>query len=217
MEIEEQGGEPPDSVLVSVGGGGLDRRHRRLVRDRSRVIALEPELAPTLFRAREAGAPVDVPSAASPPIRWAPSASARSRGTSRSARARGAAAADEAIRAAQLTLWKEFKLAVEPAAALGLAALQTGAYVPASGRDRGAGDLRRQRGSGDAGLSLTIHHGTPNLSCSMPKWPPQNGGAKGITPGRRRRAHRTPCARAPRKMKPLYARRQPLRKDLNSA
>jgi threonine dehydratase len=37
---------------------------------------------------------------------------------------------DEAIRAAQLALWKEFKLAVEPAAALGLAALQTGAYVP---------------------------------------------------------------------------------------
>jgi threonine dehydratase len=38
---------------------------------------------------------------------------------------------DEAIRQAQLTLWKEFKLAVEPAAALGLAALRTGAYVPA--------------------------------------------------------------------------------------
>jgi threonine dehydratase len=37
---------------------------------------------------------------------------------------------DAAIRAAQLALWKEFKLAVEPAAALGLAALQTGAYAP---------------------------------------------------------------------------------------
>ena len=34
---------------------------------------------------------------------------------------------DAAIRAAQLWLWKEMKLAVEPAAALGLAALQTGA------------------------------------------------------------------------------------------
>jgi threonine dehydratase len=28
-------------------------------------------------------------------------------------------------------LWKEMKLAVEPAAALGLAALQSGVYVPA--------------------------------------------------------------------------------------
>jgi threonine dehydratase len=37
---------------------------------------------------------------------------------------------DAAIRAAQLWLWQELKLAVEPAAALGLAALQTGAYVP---------------------------------------------------------------------------------------
>ena len=39
---------------------------------------------------------------------------------------------DAAIREAQLALWKEFKLAVEPAAALGLAALQTGAYRPAA-------------------------------------------------------------------------------------
>ena len=36
-----------------------------------------------------------------------------------------------AIRAAQLWLWQQMKLAVEPAAALGLAALQTGAYQPA--------------------------------------------------------------------------------------
>jgi len=35
---------------------------------------------------------------------------------------------DTAIRAAQQWLWQTFKLAVEPAAALGLAALQTGAY-----------------------------------------------------------------------------------------
>jgi threonine dehydratase len=37
---------------------------------------------------------------------------------------------DDAIRAAQRSLWKEFKLAVEPAAALPLAALQSGAYRP---------------------------------------------------------------------------------------
>jgi len=35
---------------------------------------------------------------------------------------------DDAIRAAQQWLWKELKLAVEPAAALPLAALQIGAY-----------------------------------------------------------------------------------------
>ena len=37
---------------------------------------------------------------------------------------------DEAIRHAQRWLWAEFRLAVEPAAALGLAALQTGVYQP---------------------------------------------------------------------------------------
>ena len=50
---------------------------------------------------------------------------------------------DDAIRAAQLWLWKEFKLAVEPAAALGLAALQTGAYCPSRKR-RWPDSLRRQ-------------------------------------------------------------------------
>ena len=60
MEIEDQGGEPPDSVLVSVGGGGLIAGVAAWFEGRSRVVALEPELAPTLYRAREAGAPVDV-------------------------------------------------------------------------------------------------------------------------------------------------------------
>ncbi|HEY0822313.1 MAG TPA: threonine/serine dehydratase [Ramlibacter sp.] len=131
MEIEEQGGEPPDSVLVSVGGGGLIAGVAAWFEDRSRVIALEPELAPTLFRAREAGTPVDV-------------AVSGIAADSLGAKRIGAIAweitqrhvpealllPDDAIRRAQLTLWKEFKLAVEPAAALGLAALQGGAYAP---------------------------------------------------------------------------------------
>ena len=37
---------------------------------------------------------------------------------------------DESIRKAQLHLWTELKLAVEPAAALPLAALQSGRYAP---------------------------------------------------------------------------------------
>jgi threonine dehydratase len=37
---------------------------------------------------------------------------------------------DDAIRRAQLTLWKDCKLAVEPAAALGMAALQAGTHRP---------------------------------------------------------------------------------------
>jgi threonine dehydratase len=132
QEIEQQGGRAPDSVLVSVGGGGLIGGIAAWFEQRSRVVALEPELAPTLYRAREAGAPVDV-------------AVSGIAADSLGAKRIGAIAweitqrhvpqalllPDAAIRAAQLALWKDFKLAVEPAAALGLAALQSGAYRPA--------------------------------------------------------------------------------------
>jgi len=132
-EIEAQGGLP-DSVLVSVGGGGLIGGLAAWFGQRSHVVALEPERAPTLFRARQAGEPVDVEVGG---------IAADSLG----ARRIGALAweitqqqvqdalllPDEAIRAAQLQLWNQLKLAVEPAAALPLAALQTGAYVPRAG------------------------------------------------------------------------------------
>ncbi len=130
-EIEVQGGRAPDAVLVSVGGGGLIGGVAAWFQRRARVVALEPEGAPTLFRAREAGQPVDV-------------AVGGIAADSLGARRIGAIAwqltqqhvdealllGDDAIVAAQRWLWKEMKLAVEPAAALGLAALQTGAWRP---------------------------------------------------------------------------------------
>ena len=131
MEIEEQGGGVPDAVLVSVGGGGLIGGVASWFGRQSRVVALEPERAPTLFKAREAGMPVDVEVSG---------IAADSLG----ARRIGSLAwevtqahvqdvlllPDDAIRAAQLWLWKTLKLAVEPAAALPLAALQTGRFAP---------------------------------------------------------------------------------------
>ncbi|MEJ8813707.1 threonine/serine dehydratase [Variovorax ureilyticus] len=133
LEIERQGGIP-DSVLVSVGGGGLIGGLAAWFESRARVVALEPERAPTLFKAREAGAPVDVEVGGIA----ADSLGARRIGSiSWDITQRHVPEAllltDEAIRSAQLWLWKELKLAVEPAAALPLAALQSGAYVPHSG------------------------------------------------------------------------------------
>lgn len=130
QEIELAGGVP-DSVLVSVGGGGLIAGIAAWFEGHSRVVALEPELAPTLHQARAAGEPVDV-------------AVGGIAADSLGAKRIGSIAwditqrhvqdalllPDAAIRVAQLWLWKQMKLAVEPAAALGLAALQTGAYVP---------------------------------------------------------------------------------------
>jgi threonine dehydratase len=132
-EIEAQGGLP-DAVLVSVGGGGLIGGLAGWFEKRARVVALEPEKAPTLYRAREAGEPVDVDVSGIA----ADSLGARRIGNiaweiTQQQVEHALLLSDEAIRAAQQWLWKELKLAVEPAAALPLAALQTGAYVPREG------------------------------------------------------------------------------------
>ncbi|MBU1358353.1 MAG: threonine/serine dehydratase [Gammaproteobacteria bacterium] len=132
-EIEAQGGVP-DAVLVSVGGGGLIGGLAAWFESRSRVVALEPERAPTLFRAREAGMPVDVEVGGIA----ADSLGARRIGSiAWDITQRHVPLAlllpDDAIRAAQLWLWRELKLAVEPAAALPLAALQSGAYPARAG------------------------------------------------------------------------------------
>ena len=133
MEIEAQGGEPPDSVLVSVGGGGLVAGIAAWFEDRSAVIALEPELAPTLHRAREQGQPVDVTvSGIAADALGARRVGAIAWDVAQRHVRDALLLSDAAIRSAQLTLWREFKLAVEPAAALGLAALQTGVYRPRS-------------------------------------------------------------------------------------
>lgn len=126
-EIEEQGGGLPQAVLVSVGGGGLIAGIASWCEDRTRVIALEPMLAPTLHRARKAGGPVDVAVSGIA----ADSLGAKRVGsiawelTQRWVR-ESHLLADPAIRDAQLSLWKEFKIALEPAAALPLAALRAG-------------------------------------------------------------------------------------------
>ena len=132
-EIELDAGRP-DAVLVSVGGGGLIGGIAAWFEDRSRVIALEPELAPTLHAALAAGTPVDVSVGGIA----ADSLGARRVGAiawevARRRVVQSILLTDDAIRAAQRFLWREFKLAVEPAAALPLAALQSGAVKPAAG------------------------------------------------------------------------------------
>lgn len=129
-EIEQQMGLP-DSVLVSVGGGGLIGGIAAWFEDRARVVALESEPCATLFEARRAGEPVDVSVGG---------IAADSLGAKRIGKIGWAVTQawvkdallvpDAPIRAAQLWLWRELKLAVEPAAALGLAALQSGVYQP---------------------------------------------------------------------------------------
>lgn len=130
-EIETEAGLP-DRVLVSVGGGGLIAGIAAWFEGRCRVEALEPVGSPTLHAAREAGAPVDVAVGGLA----ADALGARRIGAiaweiSQPHVAASHLLPDDAIRDAQRFLWSELRLAVEPAAALPLAALRCGAVVPA--------------------------------------------------------------------------------------
>ena len=65
-----------DTLLVAVGGGGLIGGIAAWYAGRVRVIAVEPDGAPTLRDALKRGCPVDAPAAASPPTRSLRDASA---------------------------------------------------------------------------------------------------------------------------------------------
>ena len=131
-EIEQDAGLP-DRVLVSVGGGGLIAGVAAWFQSRCRVEALEPVGSPTLHAARAAGEPVDVAVGGLA----ADALGARRIGSiAWPISQRHVAAAhllpEGAITQAQRLLWTELRLAVEPAAALPLAALRCGAVQPAA-------------------------------------------------------------------------------------
>lgn len=131
-EIEDDAGTP-ERLLVSVGGGGLVAGLAAWFGQRCRVEALEPRLAPTLHAALEAGRPVDVAVAGLA----ADALGARRIGAFAWPLCRDKVAAshvleDDAIAEAQQRLWRELRLAVEPAAALPMAALWSGLVRPAA-------------------------------------------------------------------------------------
>ncbi len=131
-EIEDDAGLP-DRVLVSVGGGGLIAGIAAWFESRSRVEALEPVGSPTLHAARAAGEPVDVAVGGLA----ADALGARRIGHIAWPICQRFVAAShllpmDAIAEAQHVLWRELRLAVEPAAALPLAALRCGAIKPAA-------------------------------------------------------------------------------------
>jgi threonine dehydratase len=133
LELDSQAG-PLDTLLVPVGGGGLIAGIASYFAGAVRVIGVEPDGAPTLFRARAAGAPVDAPAGSIAVDALAP----RRVGDivfpiTRAYVEDVVLVDDDAIRAAQQTLWQTARIAAEPAAAVGVAALLTGAYKPAAG------------------------------------------------------------------------------------
>jgi len=130
LELEEQAPEL-DTLLVAVGGGGLIGGIASWYGDRIRLIGVEPEAAPTLFRALEAGRPVDAEAGGIAADSLAP----RRVGTLMFPIAqrhveRVVLVADADIRAAQEALWRVLRIVAEPGGAAAFAALLSGGYRP---------------------------------------------------------------------------------------
>ncbi len=125
-ELSEQAPDL-DVVLVAVGGGGLIGGIAAWYAGAgTRVVAVEPELCPALHEALAAGEPVPAPVGGIA----ADALGASQVGLLGFASAWDAVSvlvSDEDIAAARRTLWRELRLAVEPAGATAYAALQTGA------------------------------------------------------------------------------------------
>lgn len=133
LELDEQAG-PLDTVLVPVGGGGLISGIASYFAGATRVIGVEPDGAPTLARARAAGEPVDAPAGSIAVDALAPRRVGDLVFPITQAYVEDVVLVDDdAIRAAQRTLWQTARIAAEPAASVGVAALLSGAYKPAQG------------------------------------------------------------------------------------
>jgi threonine dehydratase len=148
LEIEEQWGqrapgtrgesavpgEGLDTLLVAVGGGGLIGGLAAWFAGRIRLVAVEPRTAPTLYRAREAGRPVDAEAGGIAAESLAP----RQVGQFMFPLAQqyveqAVLVEDDAIREAQQALWRVMRVASEPGGAAAFAALLSGVYQPAAG------------------------------------------------------------------------------------
>jgi threonine dehydratase len=121
-----------DTLLVAVGGGGLIGGIAAWFRGRVRIIAVEPERCPTLWRALAAGHPIDAE---------AEGIAADSLGPRRVGELmfpiaqayieRSVLVSDDDIRAARLALWDKARLVTEPGGAAAFAALLSGKFTAA--------------------------------------------------------------------------------------
>ncbi|HKR21959.1 MAG TPA: threonine/serine dehydratase, partial [Pyrinomonadaceae bacterium] len=133
LELEEQSPQL-DSLLIAVGGGGLIGGVAAWYENRTKIVSVEPELAPTLHLALNAGRPVDSPAGGIAADSLAP----RQVGEmmfpiAQKYIAESVLVTDDHIREAQKKLWESLRTAAEPGGATALAALLSGRYKPASG------------------------------------------------------------------------------------
>ena len=123
-----------DTILVAVGGGGLIGGMAAWMAGAKKIVAVEPEAAPTLDMARKAGKPVDAPAGGLAADSLAPRQVGQLMFPIAQAHvAEVVLVPDSAIRRAQQDLWRVLRLVAEPGGAASFAALLTGRYRPQPG------------------------------------------------------------------------------------
>jgi threonine dehydratase len=130
LEFEEQAPEL-DTLLVAVGGGGLIGGIASWYSGKIRIVGVEPDKAPTLTRALEAGKPVDTEAGSIAADSLAPKRVGELMlPVAQKYVERVILVTDDEIRAGQQTLWNELRLAAEPGGAAAFAALLSRKYKP---------------------------------------------------------------------------------------
>jgi threonine dehydratase len=130
LEFEDQAPDL-DTLLVAVGGGGLIGGISSWYSGRIRIVGVEPELAPTLSKAFEAGKPVDAPAGGIAADSLAPKRVGELMfPIAQKFVSEVVLVPDEAISNSQKLLWEKLRIASEPGGAAALAALICKRYVP---------------------------------------------------------------------------------------
>ena len=123
-----------DTLLVAVGGGGLIGGIAAWYAGGVKIVAVEPEGAPTLHDALAAGRPVDAPAGGLAADSLAPRhVGALMFPVAQHWVSEAVLVTDDAIRAAQAALWSVLRVVAEPGGAAAFAALLSGRYRPAAG------------------------------------------------------------------------------------
>lgn len=130
LELEEQSPQI-DTLLVAVGGGGLIGGIAAWYAGRVKIVAVEPEAAPTLHLALQAGRPVDSPADGIAADSLAPRRVGEIMFPIAHKFVSGVVlVTDESIQQAQCALWTALRIVAEPGGAAAFAALLSGRYRP---------------------------------------------------------------------------------------
>ena len=133
LEFEDQYPEL-DSLLVAVGGGGLIGGIAAWYGSRIKIVGVEPEAAPTLTRALEAGRSVDTEAGGIAADSLAPKRVGDLMFPIAQAHVASVLlVSDESIQEAQRALWKVLRVVAEPGGAAAFAALLSRRYRPRPG------------------------------------------------------------------------------------